>query len=67
MWVGSGMSAFRDPLVASCRSANGPNADEILMMESVEQDKISRSKNQIEAVMSSMQKRPGVFDDVEVA
>lgn len=42
-------------------------ADEILMLESVEQDKISRSKNQIEAVMSSMQKRPGVFDDVEVA
>ena len=42
-------------------------ADDLLMMESVEQDKISRTKNQIEAVMSSMQKRPGVFDEVEVA
>ncbi len=42
-------------------------ADDILMMESVEQDKISRTKNQIEAVMSSMQKRPGEFDEVEVA
>ncbi|WP_298336430.1 crotonase/enoyl-CoA hydratase family protein [uncultured Erythrobacter sp.] len=41
--------------------------DEILMMESVEQDSISRTKNQIEAVMSSMQKRPGKFDEVEVA
>ncbi|UAB78103.1 crotonase/enoyl-CoA hydratase family protein [Erythrobacter sp. SCSIO 43205] len=43
------------------------STDDILMMESVEQDKISRTKNQIEAVMSSMQKRAGVFDDVEVA
>ena len=41
--------------------------DEILMEESLEQDKISRSKNQIEAVMSSMQKRAGNFDEVEVA
>ncbi|MEM1052209.1 MAG: crotonase/enoyl-CoA hydratase family protein [Pseudomonadota bacterium] len=40
--------------------------DNILMMESLEQDKISRSKNQIEAVMSSMQKRPGIFDEVAV-
>jgi enoyl-CoA hydratase/carnithine racemase len=41
--------------------------DDILMSESVAQDKISRTKNQIEAVMSSMQKRPGVFDEAEVA
>ncbi|WP_051699336.1 crotonase/enoyl-CoA hydratase family protein [Erythrobacter longus] len=40
--------------------------DDILMAESLEQDKISRTKNQIEAVMSSMQKRPGVFEDVAV-
>jgi enoyl-CoA hydratase/carnithine racemase len=41
--------------------------DDILMQESLAQDKISRTKNQIEAVMSSMQKRAGQFDDVEVA
>ncbi|MEP0390973.1 crotonase/enoyl-CoA hydratase family protein [Erythrobacter sp.] len=40
--------------------------DDILMAESLEQDKISRTKNQIEAVMSSMQKRPGNFEDVAV-
>lgn len=40
--------------------------DDILMSESVEQDKISKTKNQIEAVMSSMQKRAGEFEDVAV-
>lgn len=40
--------------------------DELLMLESTEQDKITRTKNQMEAVMSSMQKRPGVFEDVAV-
>ena len=34
-----------------------------LMMESVEQDKIIRSKNQLEAVFASMQKRAANFDD----
>jgi len=34
-----------------------------LMMESVEQDAIIKKKNQLEAVFSSMQKRPGNFDD----
>ncbi|MEH6756436.1 MAG: crotonase/enoyl-CoA hydratase family protein [Parasphingorhabdus sp.] len=39
------------------------NEDEILMMESVEQDKIARGPNQKEAVMSFMQKRTASFDD----
>jgi enoyl-CoA hydratase/carnithine racemase len=39
------------------------NEQEILMMESVEQDKISRTPNQMEAVMSFMQKRAGNFSD----
>lgn len=43
------------------------SAADILMSESLEQDKISRTKNQLEAVMSSMQKRPGEYDEVEVA
>ena len=34
-----------------------------LMMESVEQSKIIRTKNQIEAVMAAMQKRPADFED----
>ena len=34
-----------------------------LLMESMEQDQIIMKKNQIEAVMSGMQKRPGQFDD----
>ena len=37
--------------------------DEILMRESVEQQKLIGSKNQIEAVMSQMEKRAGVFVD----
>ena len=36
----------------------------ILMEESVEQAALIGSPNQIEAVMSAMQKRPGVFTDV---
>ncbi|MEO1221365.1 MAG: crotonase/enoyl-CoA hydratase family protein [Pseudomonadota bacterium] len=42
------------------------STDDILMSESLEQDKIMRTKNQVEAVMSSMQKRPAVFEDVAV-
>jgi len=34
-----------------------------LLMESVEQAEIIRTKNQIEAVMAAMQKRPADFDD----
>lgn len=40
--------------------------DDILMMESTEQDQIMRTKNQVEAVMSSMQKRPAQFEEVAV-
>ncbi len=36
---------------------------EALLQESVLQDQIIGSKNQTEAVMSEMQKRPGVYDD----
>ena len=39
------------------------NQEEGLMMESVEQDAIILKKNQMEAVFSSMQKRPGNFED----
>lgn len=39
------------------------NEDEILMMESEEQDKISGTPNQIEAVMAFMQKRAANFTD----
>jgi len=39
------------------------NEDEILMMESEEQDKIGRTPNQIEAVMAFMQKRAANFTD----
>lgn len=38
--------------------------EQILMDESVEQHAIIRSKNQIEAVMAGMEKRPANFDDV---
>lgn len=37
--------------------------DDILMAESIEQQKLIGSKNQIEAVMSQMEKRPGQFID----
>lgn len=39
------------------------NEDEILMMESVEQDKVGRAPNQKEAVMAFMQKRAANFND----
>ncbi len=39
------------------------NEDEILMMESVEQDKVGRGPNQKEAVMAYMQKRAANFND----
>lgn len=39
------------------------NEDEILMMESVEQDKVARAPNQKEAVMAYLQKRTGNFTD----
>lgn len=38
--------------------------DTLLMEESIEQHGIMRTKNQIEAVMAGMAKRPAVFDDV---
>lgn len=39
------------------------NEDEILMMESVEQDKVGKGPNQKEAVMAFMQKRAANFND----
>lgn len=39
------------------------NEDEILMMESVEQDKVGRAPNQKEAVMAFLQKRAANFTD----
>ena len=39
------------------------NEDEILMMESTGQDKVSRTPNQVEAVMAFMQKRTPNFTD----
>mgnify|MGYP003641203926 CR=1 FL=1 len=39
------------------------NEDEILMMESVGQEKVSRTPNQVEAVMAFMQKRAANFTD----
>lgn len=54
-----------DAIKSSKRVINAlPDLDEdaILMMESVEQDKISRTPNQIEAVMAFMQKRTANFD-----
>ncbi|MFC4292811.1 crotonase/enoyl-CoA hydratase family protein [Sphingorhabdus arenilitoris] len=39
------------------------NEDAILMMESVEQDKVARNPNQMEAVMAFMQKRAANFTD----
>jgi enoyl-CoA hydratase/carnithine racemase len=39
------------------------NEDEILMMESVEQAKLARQPNQVEAVMAFMQKRAANFVD----
>ena len=39
------------------------NADDILMMESVEQDKVGRNPNQKEAVMAFIEKRAANFND----
>lgn len=39
------------------------SAEEGLMMESVEQEQIIKKKNQLEAIMSSMQKVPGNYED----
>ena len=39
------------------------NEDEILMMESVGQEKVSRTPNQVEAVMAFMEKRTANFTD----
>jgi len=39
------------------------DADEILMAESVEQQALIGSKNQVEAVMSQLEKRPATFVD----
>jgi enoyl-CoA hydratase/carnithine racemase len=55
-----------DAIKSSKRVINAlPDLDEdaILMMESAEQDKISRTPNQIEAVMAFMQKRAANFSD----
>lgn len=55
-----------DAIKSSKRVINAlPDLDEdaILMMESAEQDKISRTPNQIEAVMAFMQKRAANFHD----
>ena len=55
-----------DAIKSSKRVINAlPDLDEdaILMMEPVEQDKISRTPNQIEAVMAFMQKRAANFSD----
>ncbi len=38
--------------------------DEILLEESMEQHKIMRTPNQVEAVMAGMEKRPPNFADV---
>jgi len=46
-----------------CNEANYLSAEEGLLLESKEQDTISGTKNQIEAVMSTMQKRPANFED----
>lgn len=43
------------------------STDEVLMAESVEQDKIIRTKNQMEAVMASMAKRAPNFEEVAVS
>jgi enoyl-CoA hydratase/carnithine racemase len=42
-------------------AANDVSVADLLMMESVEQDAIIRTPNQIEAVMAEMQKRPANF------
>ena len=39
------------------------NEDEILMMESVGQEQVSRTPNQVEAVMAFMEKRTANFTD----
>ncbi len=41
--------------------ASDRDAAEVLMSESVEQDRLIGSQNQIEAVMSTMEKRPGKY------
>ena len=46
-----------------CNEANYASAEEGLLIESIEQETIKGTKNQIEAVMAAMQKRPANFDD----
>ena len=46
-----------------CNEANYASAKEGLLLESVEQEQIKGTKNQIEAVMAAMQKRAAVFED----
>ena len=44
-------------------AANYQTVEDGLLMEAVEQDKIIGKANQIEAVMSRLQKRPAKFVD----
>lgn len=46
-----------------CNEANYLSAEEGLLLESIEQEAIKGTKNQIEAVMAAMQKRPANFED----
>ena len=46
-----------------CNEANYLSAEEGLLLESVEQEAIKGTKNQIEAVMAAMQKRAANFED----
>lgn len=60
--------AARNPdAIRACKrvlnAANYVSEAEGLLMESIEQDKIIGSPNQLEAVMSELQKRPAVFKD----
>ena len=45
------------------KAANYQTADEGLLMESVEQDKVIGKPNQVEAVIAQMEKRPARFQD----
>ncbi len=46
-----------------CNEANYLSAEEGLLLESIEQEAIKGTKNQIEAVMAAMQKRRANFED----
>ena len=46
-----------------CNEANYLNAEEGLLLESIEQESIKGTKNQIEAVMAALEKRAANFED----